>query len=72
MTTNSKKTTFEDIEEATEERELLSLAYRCEGEAKTGLLAPEEYGKCMVLLAEKLGFGITPENLERAAQKYRE
>ena len=64
------KNALEKINAETSERKLLALAYRCKADVAMGYITPEEYGECMLALAQKLGFGITPENLKRAAKKY--
>ena len=65
------KTLLEKIETETEERKLLALAYRVEGDVQSGQMSPEYYAECMMVLSKKLGFPITTENLDRAAAKYK-
>lgn len=58
----------ETIEAETDRRKLLALAYRVEADARAGEMLSDEYVECMLVLARKLGFGITPDNLEKAVR----
>lgn len=60
--------TAENINRETNRRKLLSLAYGGEALAKSGKMPPDEYTECMLSLVQKLGFGITPENLQKAVE----
>lgn len=57
---------LEIIKKETNIRKLVALAYLCEGDAKSGQMKSDEYADCMAELATKLGFGITPDNLQKA------
>ena len=52
------------------ERELLAMAYTVEGCMRVGGITPKLYAEAMVLLSQKLGFGITAESLSEASAKY--
>lgn len=58
------------IEEIDSERELLARAYMWQGLMRSRQTTPELYSKAMVILARKLGFGITDEALKDASAKY--
>ncbi|KKM90973.1 hypothetical protein LCGC14_1233250 [marine sediment metagenome] len=58
------------IEGIDNEQQLLSRAYMWQGLMKSRQTTPELYSKAMVILAEKLGFGITEEALKNASAKY--
>lgn len=62
------KLTVETIEETTSRRLLLAQAYQLEATTKAGGMTPDEYTACSLALAKKLGFGITEDNLSRAAE----
>lgn len=69
------KTTYpsiKDIRNSDNERELLAMAYALEARMHVSSITPELYGKAMVLLSQKLGFGITKEALSEASAKYME
>ncbi len=61
---------FGKITKENDERRLLGLAYQCEGMMKSCQMKSNDYAQCMVLLSQKLGFGITPEALKKASAKY--
>lgn len=66
----ASKLTLEDIAQAEDEWHLLSIAYCCQGDIKSGQIKSGEYAELMVALSERLGFGITDEALAKAAAKY--
>lgn len=57
----------ETIEAETDRRKLLALAYKVEADAEIGVMTPDEHTECVLVLARKLGFDITLDNLEKAA-----
>lgn len=57
----------ETIEAETDRRKLLALAYRVKADVEIGIMPPDEYTECVLILASKLGFAITLDNLEKAA-----
>ena len=58
------------IEEIDSERELLARAYMWQGLMKSRKTTSELYAEAMVILARKLGFGITEKALKDASAKY--
>ncbi len=61
---------IDKIKQSNSERELLAMAYNQQGLMRSGLITAESYAEAMVILAQKLGFGITDESLKAAAEKY--
>jgi hypothetical protein len=59
-----------EISAASDEKALLAIAYCTEADMKSGQMEPADYAQAMVLLAERLGFGITPYNLAVHAHVY--
>ncbi len=58
------------IKQSNSKRELLGVAYNQQGLMRSNQITPEFYAETMVLLAQKLGFGITDESLAEAAKEY--
>lgn len=56
-----------EIQATTEERKLHSLAWSIHGCMKGGLITPEYYSDCMMILTGKLGFPPLEKNLKTAA-----
>jgi hypothetical protein len=63
---------LKQINQEMDKRKLIPLAAICEGDMRLGLMNTDYYAKCMIALAQKLGFGIfgiTSESLAEATAK---
>lgn len=60
---------LEQIKKETKKLKLAALAYQCTGTKEQ--MNSKQYTDCMAELSRKLGFGITPESLEKASAALR-
>ncbi len=61
-----KPITVDIINQESDQRELLALAFMCQGNIRSKQMLPKQYGDCMIALSAKLGFSVTDKNLAKA------